>query len=182
MGVVGLRIEYQVGNQFGETVLRDLAVAFETAGDNLSDFGKYVFPRLTPVFEKHLSKQFASEGGAGEHGRWAPLSDAYARWKNRHHPGLPILELTGALSRALTDSSDSGAYREYTAAEYAFGTRGVAYASFHQLGTESMPARPEFDFPSEFRDDLQAAALEGVREAIRASRLGQMGIEVEGGA
>lgn len=181
MSLVGLKLEYSVGSRTGETVLRDLALGFEQAGNEMRRVGEHVFPRLIPVFEAGMERQFDAQG-AGVTGRWSPLTDAYARWKAQHFPGKPILERTGALREALTRSSSPRAYREYSARELVFGSAGVEYASFFQFGTRKMVARAPFDFDAKFEADLKAAALDGIRDAIRATRLGDLGIDLEGEA
>lgn len=196
MSVLGLKLTYAVGNNEGPDVLRELALGFEQGADEVRDFGKHVFPRLVPAFEAAMGRQFNSRG-TGQTGAWAPLSDTYATWKRKHYPGKPLLELSGALRSALTESGSPNSYREWTASEFSFGTAGLEYASFHQFGTRrgffarasaflglssgGMPARPPFDFDGRFNSEVEEAALDGVRAAIRSTRLGDLGVEVEGG-
>lgn len=180
MSVLGLKLTYAVGNNEGPDVLREFALGFEQGADELRDFGKHVFPRLVPAFEAAMGRQFDSRGG-GQTGAWESLSDAYAAWKAKHYPGQPLLERTGALRAALTESNTPHSYREWTARDFAFGTAGLEYASFHQFGTGKMPARPPFDFDGRFNSEVEEAALDGVRAAIRSTRLGDLGVEVEGG-
>lgn len=171
MTVYGLQVEWAVGNDAGPNALGKLTVAFERAGAAVADFGKYVFPKLTPVFEAAEAAQFDAEG-AGLTGAWAALRPSYEEWKSYNFPGLPILQLKGELRAALTSSTSPLAYREWSASEFAFGTVGVEYASFHQTGTrgntrgEGMPARPPFDFGPSFEEALTRAAMRGLREAI----------------
>lgn len=168
--ISGLKIEYRVGNvPAGDDVLERMSLAFERAGDNVTDFGKFVFPKLVPVFEAELAGQFDSEGRGPNKGTWAQLSERYATWKALNYPGARILERTGALREALTSSSSSYARREIQTDQFNFGTVGVEYASFHQSGTDFMPDRPPFDFTDELEQNIEAAAREGVREAMRAA-------------
>jgi len=89
------------------------------------------------------TQQFNSRGGYGS-GGWAPLSPAYAAWKSKHHPGKPLMELSGDLRDSLTKrpfgidviKSDG----------MVIGTQ-VSYAPYHQHGTPTMPARPLFGTP-----------------------------------
>lgn len=168
MSVVGLHIEYQVGSvAAGEDVLERISVAFERTGDELKDFSKHVFPKLTPVFEAEERRQFDAQGG-GPRGGWAALSPAYAAWKEQHYPGQSILRRTDALYEALTSSSSVFAERVMSGEEFNFGTRGVPYASFHQVGPNP---RPPFDFSEDFERDVAGAALEGAREAMEQAGL-----------
>ena len=117
-----------------------------------------------------MEKQFDSEG-SGARGSWAPLSEKYAAWKSTHYPGMPILQATGTMKDALTNSASPYAHREVSGNDFNFGTSGLDYASYHQTGTSRMPDRPPFDFSPDFERDLLAAALEGAREAMAESRL-----------
>lgn len=164
---VALKLEYAVGNAQGERGMQSLSAALERAGDNVRHFGRFVFPRLIPVFEKLLGAQFDAEGRGPFAGHWAPLSADYRARKERSYPGRRILERTGALRAALTSSSSPFASRDYSDAELAFGTAGLEYASFHQVGTSRMPARPPFDFPPDAERELRKAVQLGVIEAIR---------------
>lgn len=179
MTVYGLQVEVSVGTDNGEGALQRLSVAFERAGAEVQDFGKWVFPKLSPVFEDALSEQFNARGGGPMSGAWSPLTPDYAAWKDGHAPGMPLLELTGELRAALTTSSAPSAYREWSASEFAFGTAGLEYASFHQTGTGRMAARPVFDFGPTFERGLQMAAASGLREAVKAASNGVLELEGE---
>lgn len=171
--IVGLNIQYQVaGADVGEAVFEKMTVAFERAGDELKDWDKHLFPKLTPVFEAEMEKQFESEG-SGQSGSWAELTEPYGTWKEQHFPGRPILVREGGMYAALTQSSSPFARRVWSGDEYDFGTLGLAYPSFHQVGTERMTDRPLFDFSSDFQRDLQAASLEAARDAVRDSGLNE---------
>lgn len=164
--IAGLEITWSVaGGPAGDAVFERLAVAFERTGDDLSDFGATIFPKLSPIFEAEMEKQFDSEG-SGQSGAWAQLSLGYEAWKSANYPGNPILQLTGAMMAGLTSSSSPFATRQFGGDVFEFGTAGVPYASFHQLGTERMPSRPPFDFSSDFERDLAAGALEAARESM----------------
>jgi phage gpG-like protein len=168
--ISGLSIEYRVGNApSGEDTLERMSVAFERAGSELSDFGTHTFPKMIPVFEEEVARQFDAEGRGPNVGSWAQLSPAYEEWKGQNYPGKPILEREGALRDALTESSAPHALRDFSSTEFNYGTDGLEYASFHQSGTANMPDRPPFDFTGEFEREVQRAALAGAREALQAS-------------
>lgn len=176
--IAGLAIEFSVaGDTGGPAVMEKLSVAFERAGDELKDFGKHIFPKLNPVFEAEERRQFDAQGG-GPRGGWAALSPAYARWKEQNFPGQGILRRTDALYEALTESSSIFAERTQRGDTFEFGTRGVPYASYHQVGTDGMPPRPPFDFSEDFESDIARAALQGAREAVAAGGLGEFGLEL----
>lgn len=168
--ISGLRIEYEVGNvPAGEDTLQRMTVAFERAGGELSDFGAHVFPKMVPVFEAELEKQFDAQGRGPNRGSWSELSPAYGEWKGENYPGAPILVREGLLEAALINSSASHAFRDFNQTEFNYGTQGLPYASFHQSGTRKMPDRPPFDFTGDFEREVQRVALEGAREALHAS-------------
>ncbi len=171
MSVGGYRITWVTkGGESGPNVLNKLTSAFERAGTDFKDFGRYFFPELIPSFEGALKKHFDVQGG-GPSGKWAALSPGYAKWKRRHFPGKPILQRTGNLKDALTNSDSPMAAREYSASQLNFGTSGVHYADFHQLGTARMPARPEFDFTPHLAETAKGKARNVARDIMRG-RLG----------
>lgn len=169
MTVLGLDISYPLAGANGEQALEQLSVAFERAGEELADWERHVFPRLGPVFEEALKEQFAARGKGPHAGTWAPLSARYAEWKARNFPGKGVLERSGRLMEALTQSNSPFAKRVASGDTFDFGTAGVPYASFHQVGTQHMVDRPPFDFGSDFERELSAAALDGVREALQVA-------------
>lgn len=172
MGVFGISLRYQLAGDEGEAVVENLSVAIERAGANVADWGSYIFPKLTPIFEQAMERQFAAEGAGPRRGHWAPLTAKYAEWKSRNFPGMPILQRSRRLYDALTQSSSPFARRVFSGNTFDFGTRGVPYATFHQLGTVKMVDRAIFDFDPEFERDLQRAAAEGVREAVKDAGAG----------
>jgi phage gpG-like protein len=104
-------------------------------------------------FQATIWKRQFDQEGAYTGTRWSALSPAYGRWKQRHYPGKPILQLSG-------DLYDSMASRPFGTEiishdQMVIGT-GVPYAAYHQHGTETMPARPIIQKPSA-KDRLQFA-------------------------
>jgi len=166
-----ISVEVVVGTDTGDTAIQRVTAAFERAGDELQNFGAHVFPRLIPVFEAAEQRQFDAGGQGPYSGHWAPLSEAYAKWKRDNYPGQPTLVRTGALREALTQPTSPLANRQYSSSQFNFGTVGLEYASYHQVGTSQMPARPPFDFDSRFEDEFNAEARLGLVDAIRAARV-----------
>lgn len=176
MAVFGISLQYQLAGETGAAVVENLSVAVERAAANITDYGRYIFPKLTPIFEQAMERQFAAEGAGPRRGHWSPLTEKYAEWKSRNFPGNPILQLSGRLKQALTQSSSPFARRVFSGDTFDFGTTGVPYATFHQLGTVKMVDRAIYDFDYAFEQQLQAAALEGAREAVKDAG---SGLEVE---
>lgn len=179
MTAVAITLEYQVGNETGEQSVERLAVAFERAGAEMANFGKHVFPELVPVLEAAVGRQFDAEGTGPAAGAWAQLQPAYAAWKEGRYPGQPILVATGALREALTNDANAHALRDYTDANFNFGTQGLDYASFHQTGTSRMPPRPPFDFGPDVEREMARAAADGVRKAVREASNGMLEVTGE---
>lgn len=187
MSVIGLEVKWRIGSESGPDVLQRCGVAFERAGTELVDMGKHVFPLLPSIFEAAEQRQFDAEGAGPVAGSWAALSETYAAWKAKKYPGQPILVATGALRDALTKPNSPLGARDWSATTFVFGTQGVEYASYHQLGTTSeasggMPARPPFDLDEQFQDELDQAVRDGVLASV-AEGMGNMADSIldEGG-
>lgn len=176
MSAIVLKVEYQVGGGAVEPTLTRLTTALERAGAEVANVGKHILPKLLPILEGATAKQFDEQGGGPQAGAWAPLSASYRAWKEANYPGQPLLVRTGTLRDALTSSGSPGALRSVSGDSLEYGTKGVLYASFHQTGTGRMPSRPPFDFGG-IESQLQAAAMAGVREAVREASDGLLDFE-----
>lgn len=103
----------------------DLSEPFEKIGEDVRDIWKEVFD---------------SEGFGG----WAPLSAAYAAWKQLQVGDKPILEFTRKLRDAMTRKGFADNVSDVKAMEATFGAEGEAGAKghWHQLGTKrGLPQR-----------------------------------------
>lgn len=123
--------------------------------DNIAD-AEPAFEAMADHQAKVNTRQFDSQGGYGS-GGWAPLSPAYAAWKMKHHPGKPIMELSG-------DLRDSMVKRPFGIDAIQrdgmiIGTQ-VSYAPYHQHGTPNMPARPLFGTPQDADTKVFAKILQ----------------------
>uniref|UniRef100_A0A6M3J2S8 Putative tail protein n=1 Tax=viral metagenome TaxID=1070528 RepID=A0A6M3J2S8_9ZZZZ len=74
-------------------------------------------------------------------GSFAPLSPAYAAWKEVHFPGMKILQRTRRLYNSLTDVNDADFIYAPEKLRVILGTK-VRYGRYHQVGTRRMPRRP----------------------------------------
>jgi hypothetical protein len=110
------------------------------------------WPLLVPVFIGWMGAQFASQGAWGGQ-TWAPLSPAYAVWKQRHYPGRTILIREGALRQAASQPR-----REQTPRTLTLWIDDPK-APRHQEGDGRLPARPLIP------DRLPAAAIRDVDRA-----------------
>jgi phage gpG-like protein len=109
---------------------------------------------LTDWVHQKEARQFSTEGGAGQSGRWQRLSPGYARWKAIHYPGAGILERTGRLMRSLLSRTGDSIERS-SIRLLELGT-SVHYARYHQRG-EGLPKRPPIDITN--RDAAEIAAI-----------------------
>ena len=105
--------------------------------EHLSD-AEPMFRALAAQVAKANREQFDKQG-AYYGALWAPLSPAYAAWKAKKYPGQPLMVLTGELRSSLTERPFG--IEEITGSRMVVGT-GLSYASYHQRGTDTLPARP----------------------------------------
>ena len=119
----------------GEQRLRQ---ALNRLATSIQDYSPAWKP-ITQIFRDAMRGQFATGGGRGGK-KWAPLSRAYSRWKERVAPGRPILVLTGDLVLSLTTQTGDTIQNEQPLS-LSLGTK-LPYAKYHQNGTRRMPARP----------------------------------------
>jgi phage gpG-like protein len=121
-----------------------LVVAIETVGSErfIRGFNRVAaktadltepFNRIYEDF-KESEKVIFDKEGTPEH--FKILKPTYSSWKNEHFPGRKIMQLTGALKRAMTRGDIKKI--EHDSAE--FGT-DIVYAHRHQEGTFNMPKR-----------------------------------------
>jgi phage gpG-like protein len=142
-------------------------LSFSIAGDNVllrelrgwqirAVDARPAFELMADAFGDAETRQFDSEGAYGS-GGWAPLSPSYAAWKDRHYPGKPILERSGALRHALTQRPFGIEHIQNHFAEFgiaANASTGPYYGQFHQEGTDKMPARPVVAFPESLKREF----------------------------
>lgn len=123
--------------RFSGTGFDGYSLALERFQNNLSD-AEPMFQAMANQVAKSNKEQFEKRG-AHYGALWAPLSPKYAALKAKTHPGKPIMVRTGLLKESLTQRPFG--IEEITGSKMVVGT-GVRYASFHQRGTTTMPARP----------------------------------------
>lgn len=102
-----------------------------------------MFDAMADVFADTQRRSFDSSGAT--YGGWAPLSPAYAAWKDAHYPGQPILTLTGELRASLAERPLGVEHIDNQ--RMVLGT-AIEYARYHQDGTSTMPARPIINEPT----------------------------------
>lgn len=112
--------------------------------------------RIGQSLRDMVAGQFTGQGAAGATGRWAPLSEAYAAWKESHVPGLPLLvgiRRTGQKGERPQTYAQSGRMRmelldplaTHVSAHRLLYAPTSEIAGYHETGTSKMPARPPVD-------------------------------------
>lgn len=81
----------------GDVVLSEGLSRF---ADACTDYSP-VWPDISDDFTRISEEQFDSQGARGG-SQWTELSESYGKWKAKHFPGLPLLELSGQLRRSMT--------------------------------------------------------------------------------
>lgn len=104
------------------------------------------FREIQQSFYEMEQQQFISRGGTHS---WVALSPKYEAWKQRHYPGMPLMELTGSLKKSLVAPGGENIAR-ILPHEARFGTsvrskRGYPYPMAHQEGRGHNPQRRLID-------------------------------------
>jgi len=96
----------------------------------ISDYSA-LFQALAGLFRAQMREEFMTEG-ASTGGHWAPLTPAYAAWKEAHYPGRPIGVLTGALRSSMTGGEGYSETIQRTEAEFGMdpGATAAAYGRY----------------------------------------------------
>lgn len=97
-----------------------------------------VQPSMASELARIERRLFATAGQSGAHGRWAPLSPAYAKRKK----GPAILMETQALMKSLTGGVNNLSQRQ--PGSFVYGTSDPK-AVFHQRGTPKLKIRRVID-------------------------------------
>jgi len=118
--------------------------------DGVTDY-REIWPSVAEEFYADEKDQFATQGAAGGEA-WAPLSPAYAGWKEIKYPGQPILQRTGDLYRSLTSKGDPNSVFVAARKALTLGSR-LPYAIYHQsiAPRKVLPRRPEIQLSPEFK-------------------------------
>ena len=129
-----IRFSFQVKNA------DKVSFAFGSLASAITNWDKYIWPGVRKdALRPWLKKQFNSEGAQGAHGKWVPLSSAYAKRKAKVYPGKKILQASGAMMDDLLSDSNEG---ETTKRTMLYGTK-IKYALYHQTGTKTKGGKPK---------------------------------------
>lgn len=106
---------------------KQFADALNKAAERVSNL-RVAFKRIQDDWIKANKAQFSLKGS----GQYPPLSPAYAAWKQKTHPGKPILVLSGRLRDSMTTRSGTAdSIRQVGKLAMILGTR-VPYGIYHQ--------------------------------------------------
>jgi hypothetical protein len=128
------------------TMLGDVVLArgISRYGDAVRDYSP-VWDQIRNDFHRIEGEQFDSQGARGGN-PWAPLSTSYEAWKQKHFPGMPILQLTGMM----WGEFGVGVGMQTTIEPMKLTmTPSMQRAIYHQQGTRTMPQRKVVDLTEE---------------------------------
>ncbi len=112
-------------------------------------------------YRKEVALIFSHQQERNEGLKWAPLSEQYAQWKEKHFPGQPILVRTGTLRSSMTELGAEGNITIISKTGAVFGS-SISYGIYHDAdGPRSgrLPRR-NFSEPSEARRNIWIGQIE----------------------
>lgn len=112
--------------------LEDLGLRVNDFQPVMERFGEY-------LVEEHIPRQFKRRGTPK---RWAPLSQAYADRKRRQYGNLPLLVLSGRMKAGFKYEATKRTLRVINRVAAGQGRNKTPRWTWHQDGTDTMPARP----------------------------------------
>ena len=112
--------------------LEDLGMRVNDFQPVMERFGEY-------LVEEHIPRQFKRRGTPK---RWAPLSKDYAAIKRRLYGNLPLLVLSGRMKAGFRYEATKRTLRVINRVAAGQGRNKTPRWTWHQTGTETMPARP----------------------------------------
>lgn len=152
--------------------------------------GQYFGTDARPFFEivkswwyHHMEKVFASEGKSiDEH--WPELGALatggppgwYGKWKQKYHPGKPLLVLTGAMKEALTGQGPY-ATKDMTRTSLKLGVANIPYLKTHLEGRpqQHIPQRKYLGVTREMLRDLDTR-VQSIMNALDREFRGGLGL------
>jgi phage gpG-like protein len=141
--------------------------AFNRIDEQITDL-RSIWPAVAEVFYKAEKDQFDTQGAAGASGKWAPLSQAYKKFKEQHFPGEPILQREHSLVESLTSAEGLDSVFRPEPDQLTIGTR-APYARAHQEGRGRLPRRPVISLTETQKREMQKAIQIGLVRFARAA-------------
>jgi hypothetical protein len=115
------------GLNFGLNVYGEEQLRFALREIPIRDWTEW-WPAAIGIIKNILRARFVAQGDRPPTGEWAPLSEEYAKRKEKKYPGAPILQARGDLYDSLVSESEH-TIKELEATRMAFGT-DLAYARY----------------------------------------------------
>lgn len=145
--------------------LKSLTVALSRLRADIADWTPFWQHEFAPFFYRSVQQDFILEGGASG-ASWAPLSPAYAAWKQQHYPGRGILQRQGALKASLSGPDAPQAIFRASATSLEIGT-SVPYAMAHQAPRPGsrLPQRPPMRVNPAFMQTIGKSLQRYVQQA-----------------
>lgn len=134
--------------------------AFNRIEEIITDF-RSVWPEVARTFYAIEQGQFGSEGARGASGKWAPLSPAYAKYKAKAFPGMPILQATTSLFDSLTSPDAPDSIFRLERDEMVIGTQREGAVYHQRLG------RPPISLTDEDKRKIQKSIQLGLIDFTR---------------
>ena len=111
--------------------LNALGLRFQDFQPVMERFGEY-------LVEEHIPRQFKQRGTPK---RWAPLNDAYAKRKRALYGNRPLLVATGRMKAGFKYETTPRTLKVINRVTAGQGRNKTPRWTWHQNGTETMPAR-----------------------------------------
>lgn len=165
--MVGLTIDIREVDELGKTLQR--------VAKRVSDL-RPAYEMVYADFQLREEKVFRL-GGTPQ--RWAPLSPRYAAWKRKHHPGRPIMELTGGLLRSLVGKTGESV-ADIERQRAVFGTR-APHAHLHDQEDrrrKNLPRRPLLEITPYVRRQWQEMIGDYVSDEIGSELSGTIAVKL----
>lgn len=109
------------------TLFHEAIAKYSRRGKNL----RPVWQVISDDFYRLEKEAFDGGGARSGFPAWTELSDATKRWKKRHAPGAPIMEVSGELKASLTRPDAKHSLNYISSSEMEIGTK-APYAKYHQ--------------------------------------------------
>lgn len=141
---------------------------------------------------ENVRAQFETEGAQGAHGRWQALNADYAKWKERHWPGRPILVRDGGMKGAMLNKLTA----VHVGRDRALYEPKSSIAGYHQKGEtwvgpswghpqqqlHHLPQRKMVDLPEDFKHAaVDRVFARWVNRKLREGRAAGRGFNPGGG-
>ena len=138
--------------------------------DRLQKIEKIAAPGMRSTFKNLMAKTFSSEGGSGEAGKWAKLSEPYRTQKAKKFPGAKILVRTRQMKKELVSNDAFDSFTAGTESRYRWEINSE-YWQYHQAGTSKMPSRKTIDMKPAANKQYLKVLNDATQEIIKGQKV-----------